>query len=382
MEIVSTYILLKISLFFILLITGYNLSKRESINSKNYWIIASISIIVYSLIEGLRYNRGNDYMYYKSLFEYSLNLQAYLWNPGIIEPLFQIFNKFFRFLNFSYPAVFVFYSSILIIAGFFFMKEHRKVAFFAIPMFLMATIAQSENLVRQFMAFSFVLISLTFFLNNSWKKFAILMTMAILIHYSSFVFLPFLFLFKYVKNPFGNLYIILGLYFLSWFWKPEYWGSYYNYFQNLSFISDFYQGYTENADVWFSGENLMGVKSYFGVLPLIKIFLFNTGMIVLGYRLIDKYRFNNYPFYFFLYVVGAISLNFTSRIEIFYRISLYFYMFWFIVLAYILYDNFNIKTKNLKIERFVCYFMIVSVLYDYFITVFRVDTSAALFIWN
>lgn len=379
MDIVSVYIILRISLFFILLVTGYNLSKRESVNSKNYWIIASISIIVYSLIEGLRYNRGSDYMHYKRLFEYSLKLKAY-WDPEKIEPLFQIINKFFRFLNFSYPSVFVFYSSILIIAGFYFMKDHRKVAFFAIPMFFMATIVQSENLVRQFMAFSFVLISLKFFLNNSWIKFAVLMTMAIFIHTSSFVFLPFLFLFKYIKNPFGNLYVILGLYFLSWLWKPEYWGNYYKYFQNLQLVYS-YQSYIENADTWFSGVKLLEVKSHFGMFSLIKLFLFNTGMIVLGYRLLDKYRFNNYPFYFFLYVVGAITQHFTSQIELLSRISLYFYMFWFIVLAYIVSDSFSYKTKNL-IERCVCYYLIMSVLYDYFVTVFRVDTSTALFIWN
>ena len=94
MDVVSTYIFLRTSLFFILLVTGYNLSKREGLSSKNYWIIASISIIAYSLIEGLRYDRGTDYMHYKRLFEYSLNLQAY-WESDKIEPLFQIFNKFF-----------------------------------------------------------------------------------------------------------------------------------------------------------------------------------------------------------------------------------------------------------------------------------------------
>ena len=382
MDIIATYIILQTALFCILVVTGYYLSKGKSLKSRNYWIIASISIIVYSLIEGLRYDRGVDYMMYKSLFEYSLNLSAYLEKPEKIESLFQIFNKFFHFVNFSYPFVFVFYSLVLIIAGFYFIKEHRKVAFYAIPMFFMATIVQSETLVRQLMAFSFVLISLKFFLNNSWIKFVVLITMAINIHSSSIVFLPFIFLFKYIKNPFGNLYVILGLYFISWLWKPEYWGNYYKYFQNLSLGYGLYQGYLENADTWFSGEKVINSIHYFGMLSYIKTFLFNTGMIVLGYRILDKYRFNNYPFYFFLFVVGAIAQHFTFQIELLYRISLYFYMFWFIVLAYIVSDSLSHKIKNLEIKRCICYFMIICALWDFFAPLFVVDTADALFIWS
>lgn len=380
MEIISTYIILNISLFITLIVTGYYISKYNNFDSKRYWIIASTSIIVYSIIEGLRYDRGTDYMQYKDLFEYSLNIQA-IEGFGQVEPLFIIFNKFFRFFNFSYPYIFIFYSLILIIAAYYFIKDHKNVALFAVPFFLMSTISQSENLVRQFMAFSFILISLRFLLNNSWIKFGVLITMAVLTHASSILILPFLLLLKYVKNPFGNLYIILGLYFLSWLWKPQYWGNYVTFFQNIASSFNFYQGYLTNADIWLSGERLADVNSHFPLLSIIKTFLFNVGMIVLGYRILDKYRSNNYSFYFFLYVIGAISQRLTYLVEPLYRISLVFYMFWFIVLAYIVYDSFSCKTKSL-FERIVVYYLIFSVIYAYAITLVRVDSSDALFIWS
>lgn len=380
MDVKSTYILLKTSLFFILLITGYNLSKQENLNSKRYWIIASISIIAYSLIEGLRYDRGIDYMNYKKIFEYSLNIQGNEID-GQIESLFLIFNKFFRFLGFSYPYIFVFYSLILIIAGFYFIKEHQDVAFVAVPFFLISTISQSENLVRQYMAFSFILFSFRFLLNNSWMKFGVLITLAIFIHTSTIFVLPFLILFKYLKKPFGNLYIILALYFLSWLWKPEYWGSYYHYFQNLTIFPEVYRDYLEDADIWLSGEKLLDVNSHFPMLSTTKTVLFNTGMIILGYRILDTYRYKNYPLYYSLYVIGAISQRLTYRMELFHRISLIYYMFWFIVLGYIIYDSFGFKSKN-STERIVCYFLILSVLYEYFITIIRVNPSHSLFIWS
>jgi hypothetical protein len=378
MDLVPIFIFFRVLLLFILVVTGYNLSRPIKLRKMDYWIIAGISIISYSLIEGLRYNRGIDYDHYKKLYEKALNLGLY-WKSDAIEPFFQLINKTFRILDAPYPVVFVFYSFILITSCLFFMKEHRKVALFAIPMFFMATIGQSENLVRQFMAFSFVLISLNYFFTNSWIKFSIWFLLALLTHTSCIIFLPFLFLFKFIKKPFGSLYVILGLYFISWLWKPEYWGKYYQYFQILQ-LGDNYQGYTENAEIWFSGDVLQEFTQ--STFYLIRLFLFNTLMMILGYSLLERYRKLHFHYFYYLFVIGAILQHIVSKLEILNRLVLYFYMFWFIVLSYIVYDSISFKNRKSS-TKIICRLLIVNVIYDYIISpLINVNANNTLFIWD
>ena len=367
MGIASTYIILTLGLFCTLIITGYLLSKKRKIGSKEYWSFSFFSMISYSLIEGLRYNRGVDYGHYKHLYEYALHLNHYI-DPKKIEPVFQIINIPLRFLDIPYPCAFIFYSFVLIFACFFFIRKHQKVALFALPMFFMATIGQSENLVRQFVAFSFILFSLDFFLTDSWFKFFIFMSMAILSHYSSIIFLPFFLLFKYIKNPFGNLYIILVLYSLSWLWKPEYWGNFTVYFQLLQGIESGYQVYFTNADIWLSGNTLQ--EFTVTTVYLIRLFIFNIGIIILGYRLLEKYRDRYYPFFYYLFIIGALIERVTDRMEILFRIDLYFYMFWFIVLAYIAYDAYSLHNKKI-IYRLICASLLLNSLYDFLAPIFK-----------
>jgi hypothetical protein len=252
------------------------------------------------------------------------------------------------------------------------------VALFAIPLFFMATAVQSENLIRQFMAFSFVLISINYFLKKAFLRFCLWFILAFFTHYSSIVFLPFFFLFKYIKNPFGNLYIILGLYFISWLWKPEYWGNYFQYFRLLQ-IGDYYKEYIDRADIWFSGSEI--ADSSQSILFFIRLFFFNTLSIIIGYSLLKKYNRLNYPFYYYLFIIGAIFQQITQQMELLYRISLYFYIFWFIILAYICYDSF-FHRKNLIIKT-LSFFLLANALYDYVINpLITADPNGVLFIWN
>jgi len=378
MDYFFVYFFLRAILLFILIVTGYFISQKQSIDQRNYWILSILAMIIYSLIEGLRYNRGTDYTYYKEMYEYALNLKSYM-DIDSVEPMIGFINKPFRYIGLSYPYIFVFYSFILIFAGFFFIEKNHRVALFAIPMFFMSTIVQSENLVRQFIAFSFVLLLVNYFLTNRWIKFCMLMLMAYLTHTSSIIFLPFFFLIKYVKNPFGNLLAIIVLYITSWLWKPEYWGNFVQYFQMIQ-LDDFkYSGYIDNADDWFSGEKLLDFNV--STFSLVRLFLFNTGIIILGYRILEKYRDTHYPFFYFLFVFGAIFQRYTDQMELLYRIDLYFYMFWFIVLAYITYDTFYSESKNTD-SKFICYFLIFNVLYDFLIPHGEIDPLKYLFIWN
>ena len=105
------YVLLLILLFLIFIIySRLVVSKEEkSIYERNYWLYAIIPIIAFSLIEGLRYARGVDYIGY--VYTYLQSLDPKVEN----EPLFMLLNKGMLLMDFPYCIAFVVYSLFWII---------------------------------------------------------------------------------------------------------------------------------------------------------------------------------------------------------------------------------------------------------------------------
>ncbi|NLD93695.1 MAG: EpsG family protein, partial [Fibrobacter sp.] len=276
MDIVLTFIFLRLMLVFIFILTGYFLSGEDG--KKHYWLCSLPAIVAFSLIEGLRYDRGVDYFHYKKLFENSLNLSVY-YDIDSIEPLFQIINKVIKILGLSYPVVFVFYSFILIFAGFFFLRQYKDCAPFLVPLFFLAIVTPAENIVRQFVAIAFVLIALSFFNSKQWIKFCSFILFAFLTHYSSIVLLPFILLFSkfgvFLVKKKIVLITILTLFILSFFWKIEYWSHIYNYIPVLNFGSGRYQSYLERSHIWFSGEQTLDYVSNLTMFNSIRTFFLN-----------------------------------------------------------------------------------------------------------
>ena len=133
-------LLVLLSLFY----SGYLITYKDK-NGDFYWKYSSIGIIVYSLIEGLRWNRGIDYLHYYQDITGALftdyDETVYVW-----------WTEFFKFTGLPYWMAFVFYSFLLIHGFCFLLKKFKKGAIWALPLFFIITVGSSENLVRQFLA--------------------------------------------------------------------------------------------------------------------------------------------------------------------------------------------------------------------------------------
>ena len=154
------YFILRFLLVLSLVISGYNIQKK-TLSGKfkyPYWFAASLSLIVYSLVEGLRYGRATDYFSYKEYFE-----NAFIFKDVDIEILFMFFCRSVQFLNIPYYISFTFFSFLLLYSSFNLLKQHREGALWAVPLFFLATIGQSENLLRHYAAFSLLIFSVHFF---------------------------------------------------------------------------------------------------------------------------------------------------------------------------------------------------------------------------
>ena len=140
-------------LFVIFIYAGRHISANSAKinNSKSYWHYSFLAIIFYSLIVGLRYARGRDYLWYKFQYENVLN------PPVEQEPLFMLFNKIFYFLDFPYWLVFIIYSLIWIYLFFLFFKHFQYLGTWGVPMLFLSSVGFTETAIRQAVAMAFVL---------------------------------------------------------------------------------------------------------------------------------------------------------------------------------------------------------------------------------
>lgn len=67
------YIFLNLFMLIVFIVTGRLISKDK----KNYWKYAKWPVITFTLILGLRLNRGHDYIHYMEVYLYDLEKSKY-----------------------------------------------------------------------------------------------------------------------------------------------------------------------------------------------------------------------------------------------------------------------------------------------------------------
>ena len=370
MESVTQYIILKILLLIILVISGYGISKG---NKRYFWFYALLSIVSYTVIQGLRYDRGVDYKHY---------MRAYI-DPQVVdrdrEWFFAFINKVLsEWLGLPYYGAFLFYSFLLILAVVLVLKKYRKIALYALPIFLLTTIDQSENLIRQFLAVPFVYLSFLYLMKDKWKICLVYFFLAFSIHSSCVILLPFLLLLYYIKLPiFSSIWLLVAYLAIALFWKIDYWGGFVDIVGSLS--NEQFSVYTENAKRWFTAEGSLSAlqgREGASLISIIRRVLMNSIIIYFGYEIIKKYPKFQLPF--FLYYISVIILTMAFDIELIVRVGRWFYIFEMFVAGFVLVYT---PRKN-GFVKCTLLFVCVNYLYSYVADVVRVIPENSLFVWN
>ena len=134
------YNLLKAILLVTLLVVGYSISTTK----KNVFIYIFLAVIAFSLIEGLRWDRGPDY--YNNYLMLTSN------NSGLTksEPLFNFIISILRdYLSIPFWGSFIVFSFLYIYSYTKAVMEFPKAALWALPIMFITTVDAHENLVRQ-----------------------------------------------------------------------------------------------------------------------------------------------------------------------------------------------------------------------------------------
>lgn len=329
------YNILKISLLLILFIYGFCISKSH--NKRSLLITGVITIIAFSLIEGLRWNRGPDYYNnYLLLTSNTIEITEY-------EPLYNAIISTFRMLSLPYWLCFVLFSFLYIYSFTKVVKEFPKAAIWALPVMFLTTIAAHENLIRQFLAISFILFAYYFYIKQKKVPMLLCLLCVFNIHFSGifaiamFGLVIFFKLEKYIRTPM----ILVGAYILLYFfWDTSYLSPLTNTLSNLDIGNEDMQHYLDNADRWFTDEgSLSELHGTSNKISLVKIFfdlITNCTIIYFGFLAIKQDKRLRIPYWFTFFAIIIFVLG--GDIEIYSRFAWWLYIFMPIMLGSIWYS--------------------------------------------
>lgn len=354
------YLLTNMSLLLVTWYSGYKISKGHS-----YWKYAIAVIIAFTVVEGLRYGRGVDYMHYIDVYNFDLEKT---------QVLFTALNTLLKEFGIRAECCFFFYAFFFIVGAMFLLKSMRKFAAYVFPCFLVSVISHHEAFIRQFLAMSFVFVYI-YILNRIIRhpkqitKFVMLVLMACAaysIHSISAVtiFVVTIFFFFFPKPISWRITIpalFIGKFILATSFDLGYFGS----LLNIAGSADVkFAVYTDNSDRWFSNDAMnvnytrnfiIQVLETFGCASAFylghKICGGINGQLVVGAKkniALENGRI--YTALFNTFVLGTLVLETFYNLELVRRVAYGWYIYWFVPVALVLFYRKEFFAK--KIDRF------------------------------
>ncbi len=380
-DIKFTFILLKIFELFIFTIYGYILSRTKT--NKEYWFKASVPIIVYTLIEGLRFGRLVDWNIYYFGFLYNGERS----DRVDFEPLFALLGRISYDLGIPYFFVITIQCLFVIFAVFIVLKHYRKYLTYALPV-LLFLLLNAEQFIRWYIGFAFFLLSVNSIINNN-KRFSIIwLVCACLCHSGIVVIAPIIIFAKRIDkisiSPKIAFYLFFSTIFIFSISDLTFLISGANFLlsKGLGGDANVLSRYLSNIELLINGEfgrfGYMFERNIFGNLRL----LIGYGPLIWY----GKDMVRNVPYGMFMYnvfVLGAIVYPMFSTVEIFNRYSDAF-MFFSLIVSGIFYYNFFVKRVKVS---FVIFLLVCSSFFMQYApcveNIFnRTDDKTMKFIWD
>lgn len=370
------YILIKLTELLTFIIVGIELSKTK--NNKDYWKIALPAIIVFALVDGLRYGRLVDY--YGYLAQYNLVNTLFSEN---IDPLFSVFMFFFKETGLGFTSFMVAQSAILMFACFVLLKPYRIYAKFALPL-LLPLLVMNENLTRWFLACSFLIFAYDY-LNKKRYPFTIVWLIAAqLTHNAIFPLFLLILLFPMYNKVIIPRRVALFLFiFMTLFSNIK----------NATFIvqiSDFLlssglvnenmsmMGHMLHAQDLIQGEHLeLGIMQNALYQKIISIVIWSP-IIWFGYIYANNEHLKGI---YNITVVSIILSPLLSQVELLSRYTMFMGIFSFIIAGIYYYNEFRRRRKDLRFSV-----ALISLLFFMYPTISLIFNRGAddnmLFIWD
>ena len=185
-------------------------SSALNIRVINIFFSIVVPIFIISLIIGLRYNVGVDYLSYKEIYETKISSDL-RWSIDNRETelLFTIICVLLHWFNVPYYGMFVLMAVIPIC---FFYASFRDEKYLFIPAFiclcLSGVLFMYLNIMRQGISFFIILYSIRYIRSKSFLKYAFWILLASGFHVSALIFLP-LYILGYLHALYNRVFVII-----------------------------------------------------------------------------------------------------------------------------------------------------------------------------
>ena len=260
---------------------------------------------------------------------YYMDLYTNFKAPGCTldpEPIYEWWVNLFHMSGLHPSIAFIFYSALLIFGVLLIFKSYPKAALWGLPLFFLMTNSQTENIIRQTLATSFLIFAYVAYLNEKKILMFAMLCVVPLIHSAGLFGVALFLIFTYVKIPLKQPLILVALFlFVYYFWNPDWFRGFAKYLSKLNLGDDIKgQGYLDNSDRWFTSEgsiaNVLGKTAtqlsilYVSINFLVKLFTVWLGF----YACRDDRKVQ--IIYYFAYVALIIQ-TMAGDIELFIRFS-------------------------------------------------------------
>lgn len=299
-----------------------------------------VSLLVFAIVSGLRYNVGVDYLAYLHNYQHYQIFNEFTLNK---EPGFEFITKTLALCNLH----FTFYFGLLAFLQIFFIyyavrKERYLLPFIGFLIIMGPHYLSWMNGIRQMLAATIFVFSIEFIKNRKLLPYIIVLLIASSIHRSAMLLIIFYFIPQkdYFKNRYINIAIVLITLFIglnpTWITKINGASNF------LSLIG--YDRYAERFDI------ILELKEprVFGPRQII-ILLLNIITLWHAPKLKSVFRKTNFLIYFNLAFIGILYSNlFINTNHIFLRPVSYLTIFLILTTAYLLYYLSKEKTRIKK----------------------------------
>lgn len=309
-----------------------------------YYLYALLPILIFTIIWGLRFNVGTDYMNYVYIVETeSLNLISK-------ERGFVFFVSLLRSLNLGATFFFFFTCLVTIFSQYVFSRRFDRTFSIFLIFFFYTTCScfSSLNGIRQSLALAIFVGSIPLFFEKRYLLWIFASLFAFCFHQSYIILIIAFLILVFGKKPiFLNKYIVLAIYLTSVFIGFTFQGVF---VQAISTDLELfgYGRYIERAEnaIDYDTSALYGIGVVLTVL--------STSLIILNQNSIfkEKEKTLNYYFYWF-YIIGSIMMFVFAGNIFLGRINQYFYDSFYITLAYFCYRKILSNSLSDRIQAVV-----------------------------
>lgn len=377
-ELKFIYLFCNIFLLLVFIFCGHNVKQGGS-----FWKNAFICSLLFVLVMGTRYNRGNDYGHY---------VEVYVQGEQRNQYLFWLLNSVMKnFFGIGKYMIFYVYAIPFILSAFRLLSHFRNYAIYTFPLLLISMTYFEEYEIRQALGFTFVFLFLDEFLNQNHNRnkkiyYCILFSVCtIMVHSANIIFIV-LFLGAYftyskvVTYKFSiplllvSTYLFVKVYDISYLMPI---------LQFLGSTNSKFAQYTDGnaAEAWFGQSAYQLENERNPIIQMLEV-IGNSSLFYFSYKILNLRHTLKQKMVCSLtnlYVLGFCGKQAFVYLEIMSRMSGMLQRMWFLPMAIVLT---KIKFSKLKLIEKIMFISMIFVLYEYLKYLFFPDPTKMMFLWD